>query len=109
MSLASSQAAALAAIELPVTTLDGEPVTHAASLRDYQAILKLTAEVFASDQITVAHEFDPEIASKEYWVVSVKTQSELPDLLAKDSEWHHRIWEVAPETASAYCLSLDLG
>ena len=78
-------------------------------MRNHEAILKLTSEVFSTDQIVVTHELDPEIVGKEYLVVSVKTQGEMPELLAKDSQWHHRIWDVAPETASYYCLSLDLG
>jgi hypothetical protein len=93
---------------LPATTLNGEPVSPSVAVQDCQAILQLTAEIFASNHVTVACEFDPEIVGKEYWVVSVKTQGELPDLLAKDSDWHHRIWEVAPETASYYCLSLGM-
>jgi hypothetical protein len=94
---------------LPAVTLDGAPVSPDAASRNHEAILKLTAEIFASDKIVVTNECDPEIAGKEYLVVSVHTQGEISELVAKNCQWHHRIWDVAPETASFYCLSLDLG
>lgn len=109
MSTAATQSAVVNGIELPTVTLNGDLVPPAVALQNYEAILKLTTNIFSTDQITVTHELDPEIVGKEYRVVSVKTRGEIPELLAKDSEWHHRIWDVAPETASSYCLSLDLG
>jgi len=109
MSTADTQAAVASGIELPAVTLDGAPVSPTVALQNHEAILKLTAEIFSTDQIAFTHELDPEIVGKEYLVISVKTQGEMPELLAKESEWHHRIWDVAAETASYYCLSLDLG
>src|SRR5688500_18261611 len=109
MSTVTAHAGGLPAIKLPTATLDGAPVSPPAAARNYDAVLKLTSEIFSSDHITVTHELDPEIVGKEYLVVSVKTQGEMPDLLAKESQWHHRIWDLATETASFYCLSLDLG
>jgi hypothetical protein len=109
MSTADTQSAVASGIELPAVTLDGAPVLPLVALQNYEAIVKLTSEIFATDRITVTREFDPEIVGKEYWVVSVTTQGDVPELLAKDAQWHHRIWDVAPETASYYCLSLGCG
>jgi hypothetical protein len=109
MSTAPAQTGTNPTIKLPFATWDGDPISPTVALRDYEAILKLTAETFSTDRVSITREFDPEIAGKEYWVVSVKTQGEVPELLARDTQWHQRKWDVAPETACYYCLALDLG
>jgi hypothetical protein len=97
-----------AADELPSVIVDSAAVAPPVVLRNHEAILKLTAEIFPGGEIAVTEELDAEIAGPEYFVVNVKTQGEIGILVAKDGEWHHRIWEVAPETASSYRLSLGV-
>jgi hypothetical protein len=108
MSDATTSPAELTASESPVLILDSAVVAPPVVVRNHEAILRLTAEIFPAGEIAVTEEIDPEIPGPEYFVVNVRTSGEIRELVAKDGQWHHRIWDVAPETASSYRLSLGV-
>jgi hypothetical protein len=107
MSTAADSSNEAASTELPIV-FDTDAVAPPVVLRNHEAILKLTAEIFPGAVIAVSVELDAEIPGPEYFVINVRTQGEIRELVAKDGEWHHRIWDVAPETASSYRLSLGV-
>ena len=98
----------LTTAESPVVVLDGVAIAPPVVVRNHEAILRLTGEIFPASEIAVTEEVDAEIPGPEYFVVNVRTSGEIRALVAKDGEWHHRIWDVAPETASSYRLSLGV-
>jgi hypothetical protein len=108
MSTAATSTGDVAATEMPIVNIDSGAIAPPVVLRNHEAILKLTAELFPGGEITVTEEVDPEIPGPEYFVINVRTNGEVPELVAKDGDWHHRIWDVAAETASSYRLSLGV-
>ncbi len=82
--------------------------TPTLTLRNHNAILELTAELFPKAKITVSEESDPEIEDDEYFVITVETPGSVGELVKCHREWHCRIVKVAQETAIAYRLSLDI-
>jgi len=89
---------------LPEATVPGP----AQVIRNHRAILESTAEIFPGAKIDVEEAVDPEIEGDPYLVIMVTTSGEVPEIVARHREWHFRIWEVAPQTAHAYRLCLDV-
>jgi hypothetical protein len=80
----------------------------AVAVRNHQAILQCTTEVFPGAKIDVEEAADPEIEGDEYLVVLVTTRGEARDIAARHREWHRRVRAVAPQTAGSYRLLLDV-
>ncbi|HEY2412639.1 MAG TPA: hypothetical protein VGI40_10375 [Pirellulaceae bacterium] len=78
------------------------------TLQNHKAILEMTAEVFPNANVSVLEESDPEIENDEHFAVSVRTPGTVDEVVALHGEWHRRLRQVAPETASFYCLLLDI-
>jgi hypothetical protein len=108
MSTGTASPADATASQSPIAILDGAAIAPPQVLRNHDAILRLTAEIFPRGEISVTEEVDAETPGPEYFVVNVKTSGEIQELVAKDGEWHHRLWDVAPQTASSYRLSLGV-
>jgi hypothetical protein len=78
------------------------------TLNNHRAILEATQQLFPKASISVTEESDPEIEDDEYFSVLVQTPGTVDEVVALHREWHNRIRHVAPETASFYCLLLDI-
>jgi hypothetical protein len=92
---------------VPSPSTGAHPTPAAASF-NHEAVLNMTAEVFPGAKIELGTGTDPEVEGDEYYVVSVTTAGEVKELVAKDGQWHHRLWDVVPKTASFYRLLMDV-
>jgi len=92
----------LASLLTRITTQDAE-----LAMRNHEAILKMTEEVFPGVAIRIDEVPDPEIENFEHLAVVVVIRGDVEQLLAGNREWHQRLRGVAPEAARHYVLSLS--
>jgi hypothetical protein len=77
-------------------------------VRNHDEILRMTSQLFPEVTISLAVETDPEIDDDDYFVVSVTARGAFDDLAVAHRDWHRRLLELAPETATYYRLSLGI-
>jgi hypothetical protein len=71
------------------------------------AVLAMTRELFPG-QVVVRRKSDPEIADESYYSLGVQVKGSVEEIVAKDSLWHRRLLEIAPEPVGLYRLSMDV-
>jgi len=94
--------------ELSLTPPDWTRPAAVPTQLDHDAVLKMTAVVFSGAKIEFGTGIDPEIEDDEFFVVTVTTTGSIDELLLRDRQWHHLLWEVAPATGSCYRLLMDI-
>src|SRR5688572_13252309 len=81
--------------------------TPEVAIRDHEAILKMTEDVFPGAKIDVEESVDPEIENYEHIAIVVVTKRGVDELVVGNREWHKRLRAAAPDTARHYVLSLS--
>lgn len=77
-------------------------------VRNHDAVLRFTSQLFPAARISVTQEADPEIENDEYFAILVETPGSVDHVVALHREWHNRIGSIAPETSRCYRLLLDI-
>jgi hypothetical protein len=77
------------------------------AIRNHEAILKMTEDVFPGAKVDVEQSVDPEIENYEHIAIVVVTKGDVDELVAGNREWHRRLRAAAPDTARHYVLSLS--
>ena len=107
MSPLASQDSLPSAGVLPVGLQDPR-VGPATIVRNHEAVLRFTEQVFPRAKIIVEEGSDPENGDDEYFVISVGTPGDVSDLVVRHGQWHQLLRQTVPETAKLYRLLLDV-
>jgi hypothetical protein len=98
-SLATSQSAAELELE---RNGHGQNSGDPAELLD--AIKEITQRHFPEGPIAVESEYDPEVPSDEFFVLSVTASGPAKDIVERECRWHREVYDIARESSHLFRL-----